>query len=734
MPVTPLTAPPAAGTTPADLGIPNSAGLRIGVDVGGTFTKAAAIYTNPLRIVQQVVVPTTHSAPQGVALGVVQALERLLSAPALCRFQPRVVAHSTTQAVNALLEGDTAAVGIIGMAHEGDRREAEKRIRVGDITLAPGRTLRTVYRFLDTTHGLLQRDVVAAVRELQAAGVGAIVASEAFSVDDNANERLVVAVARELGLPATGGYEVSGAYGLEVRTITAAINASIMPKMLATAQMVESCLREAGVQSPLVVMRGDGGVMSMDQLRERPLLTVLSGPAASLAGALLSERVLDGVFLEVGGTSTNLGVIRGGQPAMKYVQVMDHPTCLRSLDVRVQGVAGGSMARVRGKRLTAVGPRSAHIAGLTYAAFAPPAALAGPLTLEYFAPHAGDPPDYVAVRNAAGERFALTVTCAANALGHVAVGAYAYAPSEPLLRAFAPLGQALGCSAAAAAERLLDRAAEGVAGAVRALCAEYKLDRKDLTLIGGGGGAAALGPAVAAKVGARWSLARHAEVISSIGVAMAMVREEAEKTLDPNAPDEVAQLAALVEDRAIRSGADPATVQVYTEPVPEKGGIRAVAIGNVGLEAGGDRLVDASEAATIAARRIHAPAGKLTALGTTGHYYVFGPSATGRAWPWVRRYPAVVVDRHGSVRLEADDAEVLTGAPAALLAALRHSLLTAAGQGAFGLGPRLTLLTGTHLLDLSGLPKVEDTLTAVERALALATGPAVALVQRARLL
>ena len=723
-----------ARITPDDLNIPNSAGLRIGVDVGGTFTKAAAIYSNPLRIVQQVVVPTTHSAPQGVALGVVQALHGLLSSPALCRFQPRVVAHSTTQAVNALLEGDTAPVGIIGMAHEDDRRDAEKRLRIGDITLAPGRTLHTLYRFLDTTHGLLHRDVVEAVRELQTAGVGAIVASEAFSVDDNANERLVVDVARELGLPATGGYEVSGAYGLEVRTLTAAINASIMPKMLATAQMVESCLREAGVQSPLVVMRGDGGVMSMDQLRERPLLTVLSGPAASLAGALLSERVLDGIFLEVGGTSTNLGVIRGGQPAMKYVQVMDHPTCLRSLDVRVQGVAGGSMARVRGKRLTDVGPRSAHIAGLTYASFAPPDAFTGPLTLEYFAPHAGDPPDYVAVRNAAGARFALTVTCAANALGRVAVGAYAYAPPEPVLRAFAPLGLALGCSAEAAAERLLDRAAEGVAGAVRALCAEYKLDRKDLTLIGGGGGAAALGPAVAAKVGARWSLARHAEVISSIGVAMAMVREEAEKTLDPNAPDEVAQLAALVEDRAIRSGADPATVQVYTEPVPEKGGIRAVAIGNVGLEAGGDRLVDATEAATIAARRVRAPAGKLAALGTTGHYYVFGSPPTGRAWPWVRRYPAVVVDRHGSVRLEADDAEVLTGAPTALLAALRHTLLAAAGQGAFGLGPRLTLLTGTHLLDLSGLPKVEDTLAAVERALALATGPAVALVQRARLL
>jgi N-methylhydantoinase A/oxoprolinase/acetone carboxylase beta subunit len=115
---------PGAPAEADELDIPNTAGMRVGVDVGGTFTKAAAIYSNPLRIVHQVVVPTTHSAPQGVALGIVQALRELLAIPSLCRFQPRVVAHSTTQAVNALLEGDTATVGIIGMAHEDDRREA----------------------------------------------------------------------------------------------------------------------------------------------------------------------------------------------------------------------------------------------------------------------------------------------------------------------------------------------------------------------------------------------------------------------------------------------------------------------------------------------------------------------------------------------------------------------------------------------------------------------------------
>ena len=118
----------------------------------------------------------------------------------------------------------------------------------------PGARCPPIHRFLDTTNGLTRAAAQQAVNELVAAGAGAIVASEAFSVDDNANERLVMSLAREAGLPATGGHEVSGAYGLEVRTLTAAINASIMPRMLQTAEMVEACLGDAGVRAPLVVM------------------------------------------------------------------------------------------------------------------------------------------------------------------------------------------------------------------------------------------------------------------------------------------------------------------------------------------------------------------------------------------------------------------------------------------------------------------------------------------------
>ncbi len=132
-----------------------SHGLRIGVDVGGTFTKAVAVSSQPLTIHAHASVPTTHAAGAGVAEGVAAALRELLGQLGDERSRVQLVAFSTTQAMNALLEGDVGTVGVVGIGYRPELRVARKRTRVGEIALAPGRKLATEHAFIDASDGFV---------------------------------------------------------------------------------------------------------------------------------------------------------------------------------------------------------------------------------------------------------------------------------------------------------------------------------------------------------------------------------------------------------------------------------------------------------------------------------------------------------------------------------------------------------------------------------------------------
>jgi N-methylhydantoinase A len=690
---------------------------RIGIDVGGTFTKAVLIDNATHQVAGRYSVLTTHSDERGVAKGVVEVFRNVLERSAVDPADVVFLAHSTTQATNALLEGDVAAVGIFGMASRVEALLARGQSAIREIELAPGRHLRPAHRF-HTTDALGEEAVRATLEELKAEGVRVVVASGAFSVDDQSGEERVMRIAAELGMAATGGHEITKLYGLTTRTRTAVINASILPKMIDTASMTEASVREAGIKAPLMIMRGDGGVMDIAEMRRRPAMTMLSGPAASVAGALMYLKVSDGIYFEVGGTSTNIGVIRNGKPTVKYARVGGHDTYVNSLDVRVIGIAGGSMPRVAGKDIVDVGPRSAHIAGLAYAAFTDPAEIVDP-KLEFFRPKEGDPEDYVAVRTASGARFAITDTCAANVLGLTRPEWHAHGNAEAARRAIAPLAAHLGCSVEDAARRILTRATDKVVPVVESLLAEYALDRDQALLVGEGGGAASLIPFVAERMGLAFKISQDAEVISSIGVALALVRETVERIIPNAQADDLRRIKREAFDAVVKLGADPSQVEVTVEVDAQTQRVRATAMGASEMRAQ-DLLKEVSEdeAREVAAKSMSLPPGEVRLAAATDRVRVFAGTVEETKWRIFkkRRTPVRAVDREGVIRVQRSDAKVVGAAAKAGLDTLRRVWEdNTIYNGDSVITPDMFVIAGGHIVDLSGV-------TTLDHAIAISRG------------
>ncbi|WP_342764515.1 hydantoinase/oxoprolinase family protein [Haladaptatus sp. R4] len=302
--------------------------IRIGIDVGGTFTDAVAIDTDTLELIEQVKVPTTHDADAGVAAGIVEAASTVLESVNATPDDVVFIAHGTTQATNALLEGDVAKVGVIGMGRGLKGRRGRSETDVGNISLNDTQVIECDHGFVMLDDGIPTDEIRTILDGFEASGVEAVVVSEAFGVDDPTAEDAVCDIVVEDGLAAIGANVVSKRYGLKVRTRTAVVNGSILPRMIETSRSTVESIGGMGIDAPLMIMRSDGGVMEIGEMERRPIQTILSGPAAGVAGALMYENITDGIFIEVGGTSSDISVIERGQPKWKAAEIGGHTTFL----------------------------------------------------------------------------------------------------------------------------------------------------------------------------------------------------------------------------------------------------------------------------------------------------------------------------------------------------------------------------------------------------------------------
>ena len=363
-------------------------------------------------------------------------------------------------------------------------------------------------------------------------------------------------------------------------------------------------------------------------------------------------RTSNGIYFEVGGTSTNLGVIKNGRPVIDYSEISGHKTYVNSLDVRVLGVAGGSMIRVNKSGVKDVGPRSAHIAGLEYAVYTPEEEIVDP-KLELYSPKEGDPADYVAIRLASGKCITITNSCAANVLGYVTEEDFSYGNVASARKAMTPLADYLNTTVEDVARQILSKAVEKIEPVIRSLAKKYQLEKNQMTLVGVGGGVAALIKFAAERMELNYKIPENAEVISSIGVALAAVQDVVERIVPNPTKQDIQAIKQEVTDMAIESGATEDSVEVHIEIDPQTQKITARASGSTAAQATEVQSVATeTEAREIAVQDFRLPAEEVQLLDSTDHFYVYG--ANSKKGNGVR-----VIDKKGFIRVQREHAEVV---------------------------------------------------------------------------
>lgn len=333
------------------------ASLRIGIDVGGTFTHGVVLRP-PGQVLHTAVTPTTHTHQHGVAGGVKTVLLELVAKVDSAEIE--LVAHSTTQATNALLEGDVASVLRVVIVPPGEGLLCRNSLKGDSLDIGNGHSIAL------TNHFINQADVAA--ENWQSLNIpvdnnNPVAIIQPLAGDVENLEHKVAKYLAQPGRPVVCASDITKVLGLQARARTAVVNASMLPTMLATAEYTRQAVDEVLPGVPVQVVRSDGGAMSLDEMRRMPVLSLLSGPAAGASAALHRTGLSEVIFIEVGGTSTDITLISGGRVRHRYATVGGQRLMVPALDLRTVAVGGGSMLRTHSFLF---GPRSAHIAGLPY--------------------------------------------------------------------------------------------------------------------------------------------------------------------------------------------------------------------------------------------------------------------------------------------------------------------------------------------------------------------------------
>jgi hypothetical protein len=333
-----------------------------------------------------------------------------------------------------------------------------------------------------------------------------------------------------------------------------------------------------------------------------------------------------------------------------------------------------------------------------------------------FKPSENDPDNYICIETESKKLIAITNTCAANALGLIKEGDYASGNKDAAKKALNLLAKKIGVSTyKEAAQIVLDFSIKKIQRIIEPMIKQYQLETDQIFLIGGGGGASTLVPYMAKKLKHRFELAQNAEVISSIGVAAAMIYEEIEKTISQPKPEDVSLLIDEIKKRALERGAAPESISIQTEYINERSLLRATASGNVELDIGkkNKRELNFAEVKNIAIKVLGS--NEVKQILNMKNYYGFTCEIIKKNFfVKVRRTPIVILDKLGRIRLMLENAEIINGTRD-LKTNIESLVYKFSNKNKDDLAPQIHILDDVKIIDFSSLSSPEHLIEAIKK-------------------
>ena len=316
--------------------------LLLGVDTGGTYTDAVLI-EDEKDVIASAKSLTTR---EDLAIGIGRAIEAVLSESQVNTSEIGMASLSTTLATNALVEGQGERVGLV---YIGFREQDLKTHGLSEaLGTDPAVVISGGHNHAGSEAKTLDLEALSSWLETDLGVSGFAVASQ-FATRNPSHELAAADLIREkTGHPVSLSHHLSAKLNGPKRALTAVLNARLIGMIARLINRAEGKLRDLNITAPLMVVRGDGALISADQARERPIETILSGPAASIVGARWMTGADHAIVSDIGGTTTDVALLRDGKPKIDPAGARVGPwrTMVEAVAMRTTGLGGDSEVHV----------------------------------------------------------------------------------------------------------------------------------------------------------------------------------------------------------------------------------------------------------------------------------------------------------------------------------------------------------------------------------------------------